>query len=110
VEVSTLKDHLVNDAAARLSAKQVEDAAAKVHVHVRQAVDLASLGDYRRAHTEAEQAQGAARVLKELLGTRRGAALPSPRTSVLVHENQAHEHHRVDRFPRLCAEFPTRVP
>ena len=61
-------DRLVNAAAARPTAKQVEDAAEKVHVHVRQAVDHASAGNYRKAHAEAERAQGAARRLKELLG------------------------------------------
>jgi hypothetical protein len=48
--------------------KEIEDAAAKVHDHVRQAVALAWLGDYRRARDAAGQAQGAARHLKELLG------------------------------------------
>ena len=48
--------------------KQVEDVAAKVHLHVHQAAAYASTGDYRRAHGEAEAAQGAARKLKELLG------------------------------------------
>ena len=47
--------------------KQIEDAAEEVHRHVRRAVDHAGLGDYHRAHAEAEQAQGAARRLKELL-------------------------------------------
>lgn len=50
------------------TAKQIEDAALEVHRHVRQAVDHAEAGDYRKAHAEAEQAQGAARRLKELLG------------------------------------------
>lgn len=49
------------------TAKEVEDAAEAVHVRVRQAADHATLGDYRKAHAEAEQAQGAARRLKELL-------------------------------------------
>jgi hypothetical protein len=49
------------------TAKQIEDAAEAVHSRVRRAVDFASLGDRRRAHAEAEQAQGAARRLKELL-------------------------------------------
>ncbi len=56
------------------TAKEVEDAALAVHRHVRQAADHDNAGDYRRAHTEAEQAQGAARRLKELLGTLSGAA------------------------------------
>ena len=50
------------------TAKEIEDAALEVHRHVRQAADHASAGNYRRAHAEAEQAQGAARHLKELLG------------------------------------------
>ena len=47
--------------------KEIEEAAMKVHAHVRQAVDHAQAGDYRRAHAGAERAQGAARKLKELL-------------------------------------------
>ena len=38
------------------------------------AAALSEAGDYRRSHGEAEQAQGAARRLKELVGIRRGAA------------------------------------
>lgn len=56
------------------TAKQIEDAAATICRHVRQAADHAALGDWRRAHAEAEAAQGAARKFKELLGDRRGAA------------------------------------
>jgi hypothetical protein len=47
--------------------KRIEDAAAEVHRRVHLATAHASVGDYRRAHAEAEQAQGAARRLKELL-------------------------------------------
>jgi hypothetical protein len=47
--------------------KQIEDAAAEVHRHVHRAAGYASDGDYPLAHAEAEQAQGAARRLKELL-------------------------------------------
>ena len=54
--------------------KQVEDAAAEVHRHVHGAANYATSGDYRRAHAEAERAQGAARRLKELLGA---AAAPA---------------------------------
>ena len=50
------------------TAKDIEDAALAVHSHVRKAADHAALGDYRKAHAEAQQAQGAARRLKELLG------------------------------------------
>jgi hypothetical protein len=67
-------DRLVNAAAARPTAKQAEDAAEKVHVHVRQAASLALAGDWRRAHAEAEAAQGAARKFKEILGIRTGHA------------------------------------
>ena len=49
--------------------KQIEDAAEEVHRHVHRAAGHAGDGDYPRAHAEAEQAQGAARRLKELLGT-----------------------------------------
>lgn len=49
--------------------KQIEDAAAEINRHVHQAASLALAGDYRRAHAEAEAAQGAARKLKELLGS-----------------------------------------
>jgi hypothetical protein len=55
-------------AAGRPTAKQIEDQAAEVHRRVRQAVDHASAGDWRRAHAEAEAAQGACRRLKELVG------------------------------------------
>jgi hypothetical protein len=59
-------DHVVNATAARPpTVKGIE--AAAVHHHVRQAADLASLGDYRWAHSEAEASQGAPRKLKELL-------------------------------------------
>jgi hypothetical protein len=61
------------------AAKQIEDLAAEVHHHVRQAADHATLGNYRRAHAEAEAAQGAARKLKELLG--QGARASVPHTS-----------------------------
>ena len=54
--------------------KDIEDAAQEVHFHVRQAVDHAQAGDYRRAHAEAEAAQGLCRKLKELFGTRTGHA------------------------------------
>jgi hypothetical protein len=50
------------------TAKQIEDAARDVHSYVRQAADHATAGDWHRAHGVAEQAQGAARHLKELLG------------------------------------------
>jgi hypothetical protein len=58
--------------------KQFEDQAAEVHAHVRQAVDHATAGDYRRADAKAEAAQGAARHLKELLG----AAAAQPETGI----------------------------
>ena len=59
----------MNDTATRPpTAKQIEDAAAEIHRHVHRAADLASAGNYRKAHAEAERAQGAARRLKELLG------------------------------------------
>lgn len=68
----------MNDTAARPpTAKQIEDAALEVNLHVRQAADHATLGNWRRAHAEAEAAQGAARKLKELL---RPAALHPSRT------------------------------
>ncbi len=54
--------------------QQIENAAAEVHRHVHGAANYATSGDYHRAHAEAEQAQGAARRLKELLGA--AAALP----------------------------------
>ena len=54
--------------ATRPTARQIEAAAEEVHVHVRQAADHASAGNYRKARAEAERAQGAARRLKELLG------------------------------------------
>ena len=60
------------------SAKQIEDLAAEVHARVRQATDHAGAGDYRRAHAEAEQAQGAARRLKELIGSQAGKDALSP--------------------------------
>jgi hypothetical protein len=58
----------VNATATKPAMKQIEDAALAVHRHVHQATGHAQAGDYRRAHAEAEQAQGAARRLKELLG------------------------------------------
>lgn len=70
------KDHLMDAAVSTPpTVKEIEEAAMKVHAHVRQAVDHAQAGDYRRAHAEAEQAQGAARRLKELLA-QSGAAQP----------------------------------
>lgn len=62
----------MNAATAKPAMKQIEDTAQEVHFHVRQAVDHAQAGDYRRAHAEAERAQGAARRLKELLGAAAG--------------------------------------
>jgi hypothetical protein len=59
----------VNTTARRPTAKQIEDLAAEVHHHARQAADHASVGNYRKAHAEAETAQGLARRLKELLGS-----------------------------------------
>lgn len=47
----------------RPTTKQIEDAAAQVQRHLLQAVDHATAGNYRRAHAEAEAAQGAARKL-----------------------------------------------
>ena len=57
------------------TAKEIEDLALAVYHHIRQAVDHASVGNYRKAHAEAEKAQGGARKLKELLGPAR----PLPR-------------------------------
>ena len=59
--------------------QEIEAAAAQVQRHALQAVDHAQAGDYRRAHAEAEAAQGAARRLKELLGA--AAAQPETRIS-----------------------------
>jgi hypothetical protein len=59
-------DHVVNATAARPpTVKGIEGAAG--HHHVRHAADLASLGDYPRAHSEAGASQGTPRMLKELL-------------------------------------------
>jgi hypothetical protein len=51
--------------------KQIEDAALEVQTRARQAADHAGAGDWRKAHAAAEQAQGACRVLKEMLGAAR---------------------------------------
>jgi hypothetical protein len=48
--------------------REVEGAAEEVHRHIRRACGLADAGDYKRARSEAELAQGMARKLKELLG------------------------------------------
>jgi hypothetical protein len=58
----------MNTTPTRPTPKQIEDATTQVQRHVLQAVDHATVGNWRRAHAEAEQAQGAARRLKELLG------------------------------------------
>jgi hypothetical protein len=57
--------------------QQIQDAAALVQRHVLQAVNHAEAGDYRRAHAEAERAQGTARRFKELLGQGRRASVPA---------------------------------
>ncbi len=62
--------------AAAPTMRQIEDAALAVHRHVRQATDLARAGDYRTAHAAAEAAQGAARKLKEMLGSVPAEASP----------------------------------
>ena len=51
--------------------QEIETAVARVQRHTLQAVDHAAAGDYHKAHA-AEQAQGAARRLKELLGNHHG--------------------------------------
>jgi hypothetical protein len=49
----------VNDTAARPpTTRLIEDAALEVQTRVRQAADHASVGDYRRAHAEAEARPG----------------------------------------------------
>jgi hypothetical protein len=69
----------MNTTPTRPTAKQVEDAAAQIQRHALQAVDHAQAGDWRRAHASAEQAQGCARRLKELLGAASAAPSPSAR-------------------------------
>jgi ribosomal protein L13E len=56
--------------------KQIEDQAAEINRHVHQAASLAIAGDLRRAHAEAETAQGLCRRLKELLGQETRASAP----------------------------------
>ncbi|HEY1004924.1 MAG TPA: hypothetical protein VGD83_35350 [Streptosporangiaceae bacterium] len=51
--------------------KPIEDAGLKVLSLVRQAIDHAAIGDYRAAHSAAEQAQGSARRFKEAIATHR---------------------------------------
>jgi hypothetical protein len=75
------------------TAKQIEDAAAQVQRHVLQAANHAAAGDYRRAHAEAEAAQGAARKLKELLG---GAGVHPSRTLAADPPAQPSHAHRSD--------------
>jgi hypothetical protein len=49
--------------------QEIEAAAAQVQRHALQAAGHAGAGDYRRAHAEAEAAQGLCRRLKEMLGS-----------------------------------------
>lgn len=56
--------------------QEIQDAAVQVQRHILQAVNHAEAGDYRRAHAEAERAQGTARRFKELLGQGRRASAP----------------------------------
>lgn len=57
---------------------KIEAAAAQVQRHALQAVDHATAGNWRRAHAEAEAAQGCARRLKEILG----GAVAQPQTRI----------------------------
>ncbi len=56
--------------------KEIEDAALEVHRHVREAVNHAEAGNLRKAHAEAEQAQGAEN--PSTLGTSIPGTVPGP--------------------------------
>lgn len=94
--------------AAAPTMKDIEDAALAVHRHVRQAVDHAQAGDYRRAHAEAEQAQGAARRFKELLGA--AAAPPDPKDSRGVSTTSAATAGHAGQAHPCPTAFPTGNP
>jgi hypothetical protein len=59
----------VNTPAAPASITDIEAAAEQAHHHLRHAEDHATAGNWRKAHAEAEAAQGLCRRLKEMLGS-----------------------------------------